>query len=115
VLTEFVNNLMVAGNGMVGEVGPYRPLFNSYISQSQAFYDGHWQTGDDVARITIEAATAAQPHLRYVTSERVRELVARKYVDPTGNSALQFPQLSLSADPLKKISFPKSTDEKSGT
>lgn len=47
-----------------------------------------------MARVNIEAATAAQPHLRYVTSERMREAVARKYVDPTGNSSLAFPRLS---------------------
>ncbi len=94
VITEFVNNLLVASNGMAGEVGPYRPLFDAYITQSRAYYEGHWQTGDDVARVTVEAATAAQPHLRYVTSERVRELVARKYVDPKGDSALAFPRLA---------------------
>ncbi|WP_375766257.1 SDR family oxidoreductase [Archangium gephyra] len=90
VITEFMNNVT---NGMTGDVGPYKPMFEAYFSQAQAFF-GQWQTGDDVARITVEAATTAEPQLRYVTSERVREMVARKYVDPSGNTALAFPRLS---------------------
>jgi NAD(P)-dependent dehydrogenase (short-subunit alcohol dehydrogenase family) len=90
VITEFLNNV---SSGMTGDVGPYKPMFDAYFTQSKAFF-GPWQTGDDVARITVEAATTAAPQLRYVTSEPVRELVARKYVDPTGNTALAFPHLS---------------------
>ncbi|MDY7228927.1 SDR family oxidoreductase [Hyalangium rubrum] len=93
VLTEFVNTVLVAGNGMAGEAGPYKPLFDAYISQSKAYF-GPWQTGDDVARLTVEVATAAQPHLRYVTSERVRDMGARKYVDLTGATSIAFPRLN---------------------
>jgi NAD(P)-dependent dehydrogenase (short-subunit alcohol dehydrogenase family) len=46
------------------------------------------QTGDDVARVILEAATAEKPHFRYVTSEFVRGLAAQKYVDPTGDSVV---------------------------
>ena len=46
------------------------------------------QTRDDVAAVIVEAAMAESPHLRYVTSEVVRGLVARKYVDPTGDTVL---------------------------
>jgi NAD(P)-dependent dehydrogenase (short-subunit alcohol dehydrogenase family) len=94
VITEFVNNLQAMGNGMAGDTGPYGPMFHAYLTQSRAFFEGSWQTADDVARLTVEVATAAQPHLRYVTSERVRELVTRKYVDPTGDSSLAFPRLA---------------------
>jgi NAD(P)-dependent dehydrogenase (short-subunit alcohol dehydrogenase family) len=93
VITEFLNTVMASSNGMATDTGPYKPLFENYFTQSRAYYEGAWQTGDDVARVVIEAATAAQPHLRYVTSERVREAVASKYVDPTGGNALQFPKL----------------------
>jgi len=44
--------------------------------------------------VVIEAAKAEQPHLRYITSEKVRELVSRKYVDPTGNTCLAHPRLA---------------------
>ena len=36
----------------------------------------------------VEAATADAPHLRYQTSDTVRSIVGRKYVDPTGDSIL---------------------------
>ncbi|HEX8440396.1 SDR family oxidoreductase [Archangium sp.] len=98
VITEFVNNIQVVSRGL-DDPGPYQPMaqayasmFQTYASQANAFF-GPWQTADDVARVALEAATAAQPHLRYVTSERVREMVARKYVDPTGDSSLAFPRL----------------------
>jgi NAD(P)-dependent dehydrogenase (short-subunit alcohol dehydrogenase family) len=44
------------------------------------------QTGDDVARTILEAATAKSPHLRYQTSEVSRQIAGRKLVDPTGDS-----------------------------
>ena len=44
------------------------------------------QTGDDVARTIIEAATADVPHLRYQTSDFARAVVAQVRVDPTGDS-----------------------------
>jgi NAD(P)-dependent dehydrogenase (short-subunit alcohol dehydrogenase family) len=93
VITEFLNNLVGPGLGSTGDMGAYRPLFDAYLSQAQAFY-GQWQTGDDVARIVVEAAKAEQPHLRYLTSEKVRELVSRKYADPTQFSRLPHPQLA---------------------
>jgi short-subunit dehydrogenase len=94
VITEFMNTAMTVSNGMTGEVGPYRSMFDTFLSQARASY-GTWQTGDDVAQVIIEAATAAQPHLRYVTSDDVRKLVLRKFVDPTGGSAsLLHPQLA---------------------
>jgi short-subunit dehydrogenase len=93
VVTEFINTVTATSNGMAGDVGPYRPMFDAFLSQANASYSA-WQTGDDVARVTIEAATAAQPHLRYVTSEDVRRLAVRKYVDPTGDSSMLCPQLA---------------------
>jgi NAD(P)-dependent dehydrogenase (short-subunit alcohol dehydrogenase family) len=95
VLTEFMNTTMAVSNGMAGNEGPYRLLCDAFFAQAGANYNV-WQTGDDVARVIIEAATAAQPHLRYVTSEDVRKLVVRKFVDPTGDTSLLHPQLAAS-------------------
>jgi hypothetical protein len=47
---------------------------------------GAGQTGDDVARTILEAATEDAPHLRYQTSEFARAAVAQVRVDPTGDS-----------------------------
>lgn len=88
VSTEFVNTVLAAGNGTAGDQGPYGPMLESYMSRAKASYTGS-QTGDDVARVIVEAATAAQPHLRYTSSESIRGLAARKYVDPDGDSILE--------------------------
>ena len=36
----------------------------------------------------VEVATTATPHLRYQTSDMVRAIAGRKYVDTTGDSVL---------------------------
>jgi NAD(P)-dependent dehydrogenase (short-subunit alcohol dehydrogenase family) len=92
VSTEFVNNVLSANNGMAGDLGRYKALFEAYMSKVKGSFSTS-QTGDDVARIIVEAATAAQPHLRYATSDRVRDLASRKYVDPTGDSVLEITRL----------------------
>ncbi|MEQ1727873.1 MAG: SDR family oxidoreductase [Vicinamibacterales bacterium] len=63
----------------------YAAMRESYLSASSQVF-ALAQTGADVARVMVEAATAAQPHLRYVTSDMVRGIAARKYVDLTGDS-----------------------------
>jgi NAD(P)-dependent dehydrogenase (short-subunit alcohol dehydrogenase family) len=89
VLTEFV-----ASTRKRAEATPvlpdeaYRPLMEAYLAGTEKVFATVGQTGDDVAKVIVEAATAEAPQLRYVTSEVVRGLVARKYVDPTGASAL---------------------------
>lgn len=63
----------------------YAPMRESYLAASSQVF-AMAQTGADVARVMVEAATAAQPHLRYVTSDMVRAIAGRKYVDLTGDS-----------------------------
>ncbi|MCY1078811.1 SDR family oxidoreductase [Archangium lansingense] len=87
VSTEFVNNVLAASDGMTGELGPYRPLLEGYMSRLKGRYDGA-QTGDDVAKIIVEVATTAQPHLRYLTSDAVRGIARHKYADVTGDGVL---------------------------
>ena len=92
--TEFVNNVLSANNGMAGDVGPYKPMFDAYMSRAKEAF-AISQTADDVARVIVEAATATQPHLRYTTSKAIRDMAARKYVDPKGDSVLELTRLSL--------------------
>ncbi|WP_224361369.1 SDR family oxidoreductase [Hyalangium versicolor] len=87
VRTEFVNNVLATNNGAAGEVGAYQPLLDAYLSRTQGAYDSA-QTGDDIARIIVETATTAQPHLRYLTSDIVRGMAQRKYADVTGEAVL---------------------------
>ncbi|HYO69662.1 MAG TPA: SDR family oxidoreductase [Archangium sp.] len=95
VATEFVNTVLSANNGMAGDLGPYKPLFEAYMSQAKDLFTIS-QTGDEVARVIVEAATAAQPHLRYTTSKAIRDMAARKYVDPQGDSILELTRLTSS-------------------
>jgi hypothetical protein len=46
------------------------------------------QTGDDVARTIMAAATDERPHLRHQTSELARALASRKVIDPSGDPYL---------------------------
>ena len=70
------------------ESEPYRALLASYLAGTQEAFATVGQTGDDVAAVIVEAATAERPHFRYVTSELVRGLVAHKFVDPSGDTAV---------------------------
>lgn len=63
----------------------YAVMRESYLAASSQVF-AMAQTGADVARVMVEAATAAEPHLRYVTSDMVRAIAGRKYVDLTGDS-----------------------------
>ena len=89
VLTEFVSSTRKraeAAPAVPDEA--YRPLMEAYLAGTQQAFASVGQTGDDVAKVIVEAATAEAPQLRYVTSEVVRGLVKQKYVDPTGASSL---------------------------
>jgi len=89
VNTEFVAAVRAGAAGRRElESEPYRPLLAAYLAGTQEAFATVGQTRDDVAAVIVEAATAESPHLRYVTSEVVRGLVARKYVDPTGDTVL---------------------------
>ena len=89
VNTEFVAAVRAGAAGRRElESEPYRPLLAAYLAGTQEAFATVGQTRDDVAAVIVEAAMAESPHLRYVTSEVVRGLVARKYVDPTGDTVL---------------------------
>jgi len=84
VHTEFVASVRAAH----GDAAPdaYQPLLEAYLGNTMARFSNAGQTGDDIARVILEAATAEAPHLRYVTSAMVQGLAGRKYVDTTGDS-----------------------------
>lgn len=89
VNTEFVASVLEG----LGEPEPalqevYGPMLESYFGATQQTFASRGQSGDDVAKIILEAATTETPHLRYTTSEMIRGLVAQKYVDPTGDAVV---------------------------
>jgi hypothetical protein len=63
-------------------------MMGVYLKASQERIAAIGQSAEDVAGVILEAATAEAPHFRYPTSEAVRGAVARKYVDPSGDSVL---------------------------
>ncbi len=64
----------------------YRPMLEVYRGGSQESYTTFGQTPEQVGRVVIRAATEETPHFRYPTSEMIQNLVAQKYVDPSGDS-----------------------------
>jgi NAD(P)-dependent dehydrogenase (short-subunit alcohol dehydrogenase family) len=89
VNTEFVASVM--RNSPVATAttrDAYSDLIARYRASTASTFATLGQSGDDVARVILEAATAEAPHFRYVTSEFVRGLAAQKFVDPTGDSIL---------------------------
>ena len=89
VATEFVATV----REKLGQTQPteasaaYTTMRDSYLAASTQVF-AMAQTGADVARVMVAAATAEQPHLRYVTSDLVRGIAGRKYVDLTGDSII---------------------------
>ncbi len=64
----------------------YDGMRSAYRAATSQVFATIGQTAADVAAVIVEAATAPKPHLRYVTSDTVRAIVSRKYVDPDGDS-----------------------------
>lgn len=65
--------------------GAYDAMRAAYLGASSAVFS-MGQTGADVAEVFVRAATDETPHLRYVTSDMVRTIASRKYVDLDGDS-----------------------------
>jgi NAD(P)-dependent dehydrogenase (short-subunit alcohol dehydrogenase family) len=89
VKTEFTATVQRdLGTSPRPEIDAYRPLLQAYLDATAHAYAGAGQSPDEVADVILQAATADSPHLRYPTSSMVHSIVARKYVDPTGDSIL---------------------------
>lgn len=84
VNTEFVAT--VTKQAVAKEIADYTPMLKAYLAGSRQTFTTAGQTGDDIAAVIVEAATAESPHFRYLTSEMIRGVAARKYVDTTGDS-----------------------------
>lgn len=90
VNTEFVRGTRERSQAnLASDVPGYAELIAAYAASTQNVFAEHGQTGDEVGRILVEVLESPEPHLRYVTSDFAREMVQRKYVDPTGDSILE--------------------------
>lgn len=87
--TEFVANVRATSSKILADLAPpYDRLLNAYMGASTDVFAKYGQTGEDIAAIIVSAASATAPHLRYVTSDFARGIVAPKVVDYTGDNVV---------------------------
>lgn len=87
--TEFVANVRSTSNKILANLTPpYDRLLGSYMAASTDVFAKFGQSGEDIAAIIVSAASEAAPHLRYVTSDFARGIVAPKVVDYTGDNVV---------------------------
>lgn len=88
VHTEFVNTVQeqLGSRQVTGTDGAYDVMRAAYLGATSQVFAAVGQSGADVARVIVRAATDETPHLRYPTSDMARAIAARKYVDPDGDS-----------------------------
>jgi NAD(P)-dependent dehydrogenase (short-subunit alcohol dehydrogenase family) len=87
VNTEFVATVVKQNERRESaEISDYTPMLTSYLNGSRQAFSTAGQTGDDIAAVILDAATAEAPHFRYLTSDMMRGIASRKYVDTTGDS-----------------------------
>ncbi|MDB5101088.1 MAG: short-chain dehydrogenase/reductase [Cyanobacteria bacterium RYN_339] len=75
---------------------PYHEVQAVYFRNVKERFASLGQTPAEVAAVILEAATAERPHMRYQTSERMRDRAAQKLADPSGNAVLAATAASLS-------------------
>jgi NAD(P)-dependent dehydrogenase (short-subunit alcohol dehydrogenase family) len=89
VKTEFVANVWAIREPTPGgSLDVYDAMLKQYLAGTEARFASIGQTGDDVAQVILNAATAEAPHFRYSTSDTMRGLIKSKLVDPTGDAAI---------------------------
>jgi hypothetical protein len=64
-------------------------MIAKYMGSSGDVFAQFGQTGDDIAAIIVEAATAEQPHFRYITSEFAKQIVKPKVAEYTGDAVVE--------------------------
>ncbi len=85
VTTEFVNNVGVDPGVLFAEAGPYEPALQGYVSHVMAeFSSDAAQTGDEVARVILDALRAEDPAFRIQTSPWAERFVGAKLADLDG-------------------------------
>ncbi|MBI3229672.1 MAG: SDR family oxidoreductase [Burkholderiales bacterium] len=86
VHTEFVASVRQKIEEHDNGLADYAEYRSKLLASTQQAFAAAGQTPDEIASVIVRAALADQPDFRYPTSEIVKALVLRKYVDATGNS-----------------------------
>lgn len=89
VNTEFVGSVQAFLHKTTREPQEgYSPMLEAYLTATQQTFATIGQTPEEIGQVIVEAATTDTPHFRYTTSDVIRALISRKYVDPTGDSII---------------------------
>jgi len=87
VLTPFVDSVRAkAPVTLAGDIPGYAALAAAYLGASRGVFAEHGQSADDVGALIVAVAETEEPHLRYQTSDYVRDLAGLKAADPTGGA-----------------------------
>ncbi|XP_071488510.1 retinol dehydrogenase 8-like [Diadema antillarum] len=92
VNTAMRENIGALGLGSVGEILQNPDIDDVDKRLAEHFQDMHGLAVQpvDVAEVVKEAALAEKPHFRYQTSEHVQEFARKVFVDPTGDSIVDY-------------------------
>ena len=88
VTSEFVATVSESSDVVIETDGAYDAMRAAYEAAVTRTYNEAAQTSPQVAATIIEAATAEKPLFRYQSSAAIRDIVSRKLVDATGESAV---------------------------
>ncbi len=87
VATEFVNNVGVDFTTIFDDAGPYETALRNYLTHVMGEFSGDAvQTGEDVARVILDALRDPNPPFRIQTSEWATTFVGTKLSDLDGGS-----------------------------
>lgn len=88
--TEFVASVRSTSQDSFAKMtAPYDRLAQAYMGASSNVFATYGQTGDEIARIIAELASAEKPDFRTITSDFAKATVKSKVVDETGNSVVE--------------------------
>jgi NAD(P)-dependent dehydrogenase (short-subunit alcohol dehydrogenase family) len=89
VNTEFVTSVKSQISARPNAHPEYQVLRESYLAGTAAAFANAGQTPDQVAQCILASVQSAAPHLRYPTSALIRDVISKKYTDPTGDTILK--------------------------
>ncbi|MBI3285755.1 MAG: SDR family oxidoreductase [Burkholderiales bacterium] len=88
VHSEFVASVQEKVHSQANQLEAYAAMRAAYLEGAAQAFASIGQSPDQIAQLIVDAATTAGMHLRYPSSEVMRGLISRKYVDPNGDSIL---------------------------
>ncbi|MEU9127644.1 SDR family oxidoreductase [Kitasatospora sp. NPDC048540] len=88
VASEFVANVGVDLEAVLGAAGPYAPALKGYLDRTTAAFANGAQSAEGAAATIVDALGADRPALRVQTSEAARAFVGLKLADLDGSAVL---------------------------